>query len=93
MIATDGITADNIESHEFTGLQMQVTYSPNRFLVGLNGSVTHETKSMITLATKHGGTKHVPKKWSRLRFSRGDKEIGEVDGNTILKRPFERSRR
>ena len=48
------ITIDTIARHELIGLDTQVVESSNLQLVGLNGRVINETKSMITINTKKG---------------------------------------
>ncbi len=48
------ITRDTITRHELIGLDTQVVESSNLQLVGLNGRVINETKSMITINTKKG---------------------------------------
>ena len=46
------ITADNITSHEFIGLNTEIVQSTNPQLIGLNGRIVDETKSMFTINTK-----------------------------------------
>ena len=48
------ITIDTIARHELIGLDTQVVESSNLQLVGLNGRVINETKSMLTINTKKG---------------------------------------
>ncbi len=48
------ITADNISRHEFIGLDTQITKSSNQQVIGLNGTIINETKSMFTINTKKG---------------------------------------
>ncbi len=48
------ITADNISRHEFIGLNTQITKSSNQQVIGLNGTIINETKSMFTINTKKG---------------------------------------
>ncbi len=54
------ITADNISRHEFIGLNTQITKSNNQQVIGLNGTIINETKSMFTINTKKG-VKNIPK--------------------------------
>ena len=48
------ITTDNITSHEFIGLKTEITQSTNPQVIGLNGRIVNETKSMFTINTKKG---------------------------------------
>jgi ribonuclease P protein subunit POP4 len=82
------ITADNISRHEFIGLNTQITKSSNQQVIGLNGTIINETKSMFTINTKKG-VKNIPKSTSDWKFSiQGMETI--VIGSKITKRPFER---
>ena len=82
------ITADTITRHEFIGLNTQILNSSNQEVVGLNGTIINETKSMFTINTKKG-MKQIPKSTSDWKFSIAGKEI-TVRGSTIIIRPFER---
>jgi len=82
------ITADNISRHEFIGLNTQITKSSNQQVIGLNGTIINETKSMFTINTKKG-VKNIPKSTSDWKFSIQDMET-IVIGSKITKRPFER---
>ena len=82
------ITADTITRHEFIGLNTQIVESSNQQVIGLNGRVINETKSMITINTKKG-KKMIPKLTSNLKFFiKGESIV--VKGSSIVKRPFER---
>ena len=48
------ITVDNITSHEFIGLHTEITQSSNSQIIGLNGRIVDETKSMFRIKTKNG---------------------------------------
>ena len=82
------ITADNIVSHELIGLNTEITQSTNPQVVGLNGRIINETKSMFTLNTENG-TKSMAKSTNSWKFSIEGKEI-IVNGSKIAKRPFDR---
>ena len=43
------ITVDTISRHEFIGLQTQIINSTNQQVIGLNGTIINETKSMFTI--------------------------------------------
>jgi ribonuclease P protein subunit POP4 len=82
------ISIDNISRHEFIGLKTRISDSSNPQVIGLNGTIINETKSMFTINTKKG-IKHIPKSTSNWKFSiSGQNTI--VNGSKIAKRPFER---
>jgi ribonuclease P protein subunit POP4 len=82
------ITADTISRHEFIGLETQIVNSSNQQVIGLNGTIINETKSMFTINTQKG-IKNIPKSTNEWKFSiRGKESI--VNGSKIVKRPFER---
>lgn len=82
------ITADNITSHEFIGLDTEITQSTNPQVIGLNGRIVNETKSMFTINTEKG-TKSIAKSTNSWKFSIRGRDI-IVDGAKIAKRPFDR---
>lgn len=82
------ITTDNILAHEFIGLHTEVVKSTNPQVIGLNGRIINETKSMFTINTKKG-SKLIAKDTSNWKFSIDNKEV-IVEGSKITKRPFDR---
>ena len=82
------ITADNITSHEFIGLDTEIIKSTNPQVVGLNGRIINETKSMFTLNTQKGA-KNIAKSNNDWKFSIQGKDV-TVEGAKIAKRPFDR---
>ncbi|MCH8085449.1 MAG: ribonuclease P protein subunit [Nitrosopumilus sp.] len=82
------ITADNITLHEFIGLHTEIIKSTNPQIIGLNGSIVDETKSMFRINTKNG-TKSIAKSNNSWKFSIENKEV-IIDGSKIVKRPFDR---
>ena len=82
------ITAENITQHEFIGLNTQITESTNSEIIGLNGTIINETKSMFTLNTVRG-TKLIPKSNNTWKFNVNNQQI-TIDGSKIQKRPFDR---
>jgi ribonuclease P protein subunit POP4 len=82
------IDADTISRHEFIGLDTKVINSSNSQVIGLNGTVINETKSMFTINTEKG-MKMIPKLTNDWRFTINGKSM-TVKGSTIAKRPFER---
>ena len=82
------ITADNIRSHEFIGLHTEISESTNPQVIGLNGRIINETKSMFTINTENG-SRSIAKSTSSWKFSIQNKDI-IVKGTSIAKRPFDR---
>ena len=82
------ITTDNIASHEFIGLDTEIVQSTNPQIVGLNGRIINETKSMFTINTK-SGSKYIAKSTNSWKFSVEGKDI-VVNGTRIAKKPFDR---
>ena len=82
------ITIDNITSHEFIGLHTEITQSSNPQIIGLNGRIVDETKSMFKINTNNG-TKSIAKSENSWKFSIDNKDI-VIDGSKIAKRPFDR---
>lgn len=82
------ITAENIMLHELIGLHTKVIDSSNPQLVGLNGTVIDETKSMLKIDCANG-IKLVPKNISILEFLVSGNSV-VIPGSRIVKRPFDR---
>jgi len=82
------ITPDNITKHEFIGINTQIIESTNSQIIGLNGTIINETKSMFTINTKKG-TKLIPKSHITWKFNVNKQEIF-IDGSKIQKRSFDR---
>ncbi len=82
------ITADNIRSHEFIGLNTEIVQSTNSQVIGLNGRIINETKSMFTINTGNG-VKSIAKSKNNWKFSIQNKDF-IIDGSKIAKRPFDR---
>ena len=82
------ITAENITHHEFIGLDTQIVDSTNSQIIGLNGTIINETKSMFSLNTDNG-IKLIPKSNNIWKFNVNNQQV-TVDGSKIQKRPFDR---
>lgn len=82
------ITADNIVSHELIGLDTEIANSTNPQVVGLNGRIINETKSMFTINTEKG-IKTIAKSTNSWKFTIEGKKV-VVEGSKIAKRPFDR---
>lgn len=82
------ITRDNITMHELIGMNTEISNSSNPQVIGLNGKIVDETKSMITLSTAKG-MKSIPKSNNEWKFTVEGKEI-IVNGSRIAKRSSDR---
>jgi len=82
------ITSNNITSHEFIGLETEIVQSTNPEVIGLNGRIINETKSMFTINTKKG-LKSIAKSTNNWKFSIQNEDV-IVEGSKISKRPFHR---
>ena len=82
------ITTENIASHELIGLRTEIVESSNPQIIGLNGTIIDETKSMITISTVNG-TKMISKSNNSWKFLIDNKDI-VLNGSKITKRPFDR---
>lgn len=82
------ITADNITTHELIGMNTEISDSSNPQLIGLNGRIVDETKSMILVNTKKG-IKSIAKSNSDWKFTIDSKDV-IIKGSTIVKRSFDR---
>lgn len=84
------ITPQNIIRHEFVGLQVKVTHSSNRELIGIEGRVVNETKNTITLEDGVGNEKTIPKGSATFHFELPNGSIVEINGKIIVSRPEDR---
>jgi ribonuclease P protein subunit POP4 len=82
------ITSENIVAHEMIGLKTEISGSPNSQIIGLNGTIVDETKSMLILNTKNG-FKMIPKKQNTWKFYAENKEI-ILYGSLLEKRSYDR---
>jgi len=82
------ITANNITSHEFIGLDTEITQSTNSQVIGLNGRIIDETKSMFKINTEKG-VKSVAKSTNQWKFTLENRDI-IIEGSKIAKRSFDR---
>ncbi len=82
------ITVENITRHELIGLETSIVKSTNSQMIGLHGKIVDETKSMFAIQTATG-IKTIPKHNSTWQFNFNGTTV-LVDGNSIIKRSFER---
>ena len=82
------ITEQNILLHELVGLDAEVIKSTNKDVIGIQGTIIDETKSMLILDTKKG-IKKIQKDHNEWKFSLNFNDI-IVQGNKIAKRSHDR---
>jgi len=82
------ITEENIRSHELIGLQAEISNSTSPQVIGLNGRIIDETKSMLKIKTSRG-IKSIPKSNNYWRFSIDNRQV-VVNGTDLAKRSAER---
>ncbi len=82
------ISIDNITSHELIGMDTEIVRSSNRQIIGLNGRIVDETKSMITISTARG-MKSIAKSNNDWKFTINKRDV-IVNGSRIAKRSFDR---
>lgn len=83
------ITSLNITGHELVGLNARVQGSPCASIIGLNGAIIDETKSMLRIQTQ-GGVKAVPKANTVFGVSPIEGATISLDGSRILGRSHTR---
>jgi len=87
------ISRKNLLLSTFIGLEVEVSNSSQRELVGLKGTVVDETKNLIMIERADGKGVRVPKVSSTFRFTLDDGEKVDVDGKRIAFRPHERPKK
>ncbi|MCY4491654.1 MAG: ribonuclease P protein subunit [Thaumarchaeota archaeon] len=85
------ITSQNITQHELIGLYAKISHSTNPQVIGLNGVIIDETKSMLKMSCKDK-TRSLPKDTSVWEFATSDGMVC-VYGKDIAKRSADRLRR
>ena len=86
------INSSNLPAHEFVGLKVTVSGSPDPTKIGVNGIVRDETKNMLTIQVQDRFLL-VPKNGSKFTFylPAGDRVV--LDGSNIQFRPEDRIKR
>ncbi len=84
------ITKENIISHELIGLKTEIIDSSNKEILGLNGTIIDETKSMFVIDTSQG-YKKIPKNHNKWKFSIQNDDV-ILFGSSLCKRQFDRVR-
>jgi ribonuclease P protein subunit POP4 len=82
----------NLLFSTFIGLDVEISNSSQRKLIGLKGKVVDETKNLIVIEA-HGKDVRVPKVSATFRFTLDDGEKMDVDGAKIAFRPHERAKK
>lgn len=81
-------TKDNLIKHELIGLDVKLVSGNNTQIIGINGTIMDETRSMFTLKTNNG-LRQIPKYFNSWQFKLGPEHV-TVDGKRLAKRSFER---
>ncbi|MFH0738002.1 MAG: ribonuclease P protein subunit [Candidatus Micrarchaeota archaeon] len=87
------ITKNNLLLSTFIGLEVEISNSSQRELIGLNGTIVDETKNLIVIEKSDGKEVKVPKVSSRFKFTVDNGEKMEVEGKRIAFRPHERPKK
>lgn len=77
-----------LTKHELIGLEIEISDSKNRSLIGLRGKIIDETKNMLKIKTSKG-TKKVVKNQVKMIIRFQDKKI-ELEGSGIIGRADDR---
>ncbi|MDD5339870.1 MAG: ribonuclease P protein subunit [Candidatus ainarchaeum sp.] len=86
------IDRKNLLFSTFIGLDVEISNSSQRKLVGLKGKVVDETKNLLIIEA-HGKDVRVPKVSATFRFTLDDGDKLDVDGSKITFRPHERAKK
>ncbi|WP_295722751.1 ribonuclease P protein component 1 [uncultured Methanobrevibacter sp.] len=84
------ISSKNLIYHELIGLNLEVTDSSTKSLIGIKGKVIYETKKTFTIETLDNNEKLLAKDISIFQFEVPDGTYLEVDGKILLSRPEDR---
>ncbi|WP_406660842.1 ribonuclease P protein component 1 [Methanolobus sp. ZRKC3] len=93
------ITSSKLIFHELIGLVAEVVEATNPSLRDIRGKVVDETKNMISVQTKVGQIKMVPKRGTTFVFQIPARFSGKhaeryvkIDGNLLLSQPENRTK-
>ncbi len=84
------ITAENILSHEITGLAVKVVGSTDPSLHGLSGVVAFETKNMIAIRNSSSRVLQFAKKAATRIQVQTDDGVCFISGSSLIGRPEDR---
>jgi len=77
---------------EYIGLKASVLKNPSKNRMGISGKVVDETKNTFIIEQTSGKVVRIPKKNSSFLFHKGNEKF-EIDGNKIIYRPEERTKK
>ena len=83
------ITPLNMIKNEFIGLDVIISKSNNKQLLGMKGRIIDETRNTLVLRRK-SKTIHIPKNIVHLSMSLPFSKTVEVNGRSIVARPEDR---
>lgn len=83
------ITPFNITKNEFIGLDLGISKSHNKQLVGIRGTIIDETRNTLVLRQRSKIIR-IPKDIVHLNMSLPFNKTIEVDGRSIVARPEDR---
>lgn len=83
-------TPKNLVRHELIGLEVKISKSKNKFLVGVKGMVIDETYNTLVIKTDSKKEKKIIKKICVFDFKLPDGTIVSVDGRLLVGRPEDR---
>jgi RNase P/RNase MRP subunit p29 len=84
------ITAENILSHEISGLAVKILGSTDRTLQGLSGVVTFETKNMLSIRDSSSRVLQIAKKAATKIQIQTDAGVCFISGSSLIGRPEDR---
>jgi ribonuclease P protein subunit POP4 len=82
------ITSQNITAHEWIGLKVEITRSPDTTIQGLEGVIRDETMNTFTIEA-NGKLRQVQKQKTIFRADLPTEKV-EVDGSLLRFRPEDR---
>jgi len=83
----------NLLYSTFIGLEVEISNSSQRELVGLKGKIVDETKNLLVIEKADGKEVRIPKVSGRFRFTLEDGSKFEIEGMKIAFRPEERPKK
>ncbi len=83
------VTPKDLVLHELIGLEVRVASSTNKQLEGLSGTVTDESRNMLTIETQKG-EKKLAKQDCTFSFHLPSGEWVKVRGDLLVARPEDR---
>jgi ribonuclease P protein subunit POP4 len=86
-------TKKNLLYSTFIGLEVEISNSSQRELVGLRGKVVDETKNLLVIERSDGKEVRIPKVSGTFRFTLEDGSKMDVLGMKIAFRPEERPKK